>query len=41
MDEIYDSFETFVGRSSPWHPVIAADQPGAVELTRRVRHCRR
>ncbi|MFG3282589.1 UDP-N-acetylmuramate--L-alanine ligase [Streptomyces sp. NPDC048111] len=38
MDEIYDSFETFVGKVVPGGTlVIAADQPGAVELTRRVR----
>ncbi|GHB53406.1 UDP-N-acetylmuramate--L-alanine ligase [Streptomyces xanthochromogenes] len=38
MDEIYDSFETFVGKVRPGGTlVIAADQPGAVELTRRVR----
>ncbi len=38
MDEIYDSFETFVGKIVPGGTlVISADQPGAVELTRRVR----
>ncbi|WP_406505875.1 UDP-N-acetylmuramate--L-alanine ligase [Streptomyces sp. NBC_00212] len=38
MDEIYDSFETFVGKVRPGGTlVIAADQPGAVELTQRVR----
>ncbi|MCX5417393.1 UDP-N-acetylmuramate--L-alanine ligase [Streptomyces sp. NBC_00059] len=38
MDEIYESFETFVGKVVPGGTlVIAADQPGAVELTRRVR----
>ncbi|MFI9102657.1 UDP-N-acetylmuramate--L-alanine ligase [Streptomyces fildesensis] len=38
MDEIYDSFETFVGRIRPGGTlVISADQPGAVELTSRVR----
>ncbi|GAA2466179.1 UDP-N-acetylmuramate--L-alanine ligase [Streptomyces mauvecolor] len=38
MDEIYDSFETFVGKVRPGGTlVIAADQPGAVELTKRVR----
>ncbi|HET6357532.1 UDP-N-acetylmuramate--L-alanine ligase [Streptomyces sp.] len=38
MDEIYDSFETFVGKVVPGGTlVIAADQPGAVELTSRVR----
>ncbi|AYG79706.1 UDP-N-acetylmuramate--L-alanine ligase [Streptomyces hundungensis] len=38
MDEIYDSFEIFVGKVRPGGTlVIAADQPGAVELTRRVR----
>ncbi|MCT9090639.1 UDP-N-acetylmuramate--L-alanine ligase [Streptomyces sp. ASQP_92] len=38
MDEIYDSFETFVGKIRPGGTlVIAADQPGAVELTQRVR----
>lgn len=38
MDEIYDSFETFVGKVVPGGTlVISADQAGAVELTRRVR----
>ncbi|MEU4493535.1 UDP-N-acetylmuramate--L-alanine ligase [Streptomyces sp. NPDC023998] len=38
MDEIYDSFETFVGKVVPGGTlVISADQPGAVELTQRVR----
>ncbi|MFC7302872.1 UDP-N-acetylmuramate--L-alanine ligase [Streptomyces monticola] len=38
MDEIYDSFETFAGKIVPGGTlVIAADQPGAVELTRRIR----
>ncbi|SFE88167.1 UDP-N-acetylmuramate--L-alanine ligase [Actinacidiphila alni] len=38
MDEIYDSFETFVGKIRPGGTlVISADQPGAVELTSRVR----
>ncbi|MFJ2114262.1 MULTISPECIES: UDP-N-acetylmuramate--L-alanine ligase [unclassified Streptomyces] len=38
MDEIYESFETFVGKIVPGGTlVISADQPGAVELTRRVR----
>ncbi|GAA1374152.1 UDP-N-acetylmuramate--L-alanine ligase [Streptomyces beijiangensis] len=38
MDEIYDSFETFVGKVVPGGTlVITADQPGAVELTSRVR----
>ncbi|MFF4187554.1 UDP-N-acetylmuramate--L-alanine ligase [Streptomyces sp. NPDC001691] len=38
MDEIYESFETFVGKVRPGGTlVIAADQPGAVELTQRVR----
>ncbi|MGP9017893.1 UDP-N-acetylmuramate--L-alanine ligase [Streptomyces sp. BR1] len=38
MDEIYDSFETFVGKVVPGGTlVVAADQPGAAELTRRVR----
>ncbi|WP_331447480.1 UDP-N-acetylmuramate--L-alanine ligase [Streptomyces xanthochromogenes] len=38
MDEIYDSFEIFVGKVRPGGTlVISADQPGAVELTRRVR----
>ncbi|MFD9872389.1 UDP-N-acetylmuramate--L-alanine ligase [Streptomyces niveus] len=38
MDEIYESFETFVGKIVPGGTlVIAADQPGAVELTAKVR----
>ncbi|MFE2373170.1 UDP-N-acetylmuramate--L-alanine ligase [Streptomyces sp. NPDC059398] len=38
MDEIYDSFETFVGKVVPGGTlVINADQPGAVELTSRIR----
>ncbi|NBE51912.1 UDP-N-acetylmuramate--L-alanine ligase [Streptomyces boluensis] len=38
MDEIYDSFETFTGKVVPGGTlVIAADQSGAVELTRRIR----
>lgn len=38
MDEIYDSFETFVGKVVPGGTlVVSADQSGAVELTRRVR----
>lgn len=38
MDEIYDSFETFVGKIVPGGTlVVSADQSGAVELTRRVR----
>ncbi|NDZ82958.1 UDP-N-acetylmuramate--L-alanine ligase [Streptomyces sp. SID10853] len=38
MDEIYDSFETFVGKIVPGGTlVINADQQGAVELTARVR----
>ncbi|MEU3347742.1 UDP-N-acetylmuramate--L-alanine ligase [Streptomyces sp. NPDC006700] len=37
MDEIYESFETFVDRIVPGGTlVIAADHPGARELTRRV-----
>ena len=37
MEEIYDSFETFIGRITPGGTlVISADQAGAVELTRRV-----
>ncbi|CAM5386656.1 UDP-N-acetylmuramate--L-alanine ligase OS=Streptomyces alboniger OX=132473 GN=murC PE=3 SV=1 [Streptomyces alboniger] len=37
MDEIYESFETFAGRVVPGGTlVIAADQDGARELTRRV-----
>ncbi|MFI6088729.1 UDP-N-acetylmuramate--L-alanine ligase [Streptomyces sp. NPDC051218] len=38
MDEIYESFETFAGKIVPGGTlVIAADQSGAAELTRRVR----
>ncbi|MFI7383912.1 UDP-N-acetylmuramate--L-alanine ligase [Streptomyces sp. NPDC049813] len=38
MDEIYDSFEIFTSKIVPGGTlVIAADQPGAVELTRRIR----
>ncbi|MFE3824585.1 UDP-N-acetylmuramate--L-alanine ligase [Streptomyces sp. NPDC059092] len=38
MDEIYESFETFVGKIVPGGTlVISADQTGAVELTARVR----
>ncbi|MFE0101964.1 UDP-N-acetylmuramate--L-alanine ligase [Streptomyces sp. NPDC059009] len=38
MDEIYESFETFVGKVKPGGTlVISADQPGAIELTKRVR----
>ncbi|WP_232544690.1 UDP-N-acetylmuramate--L-alanine ligase [Streptomyces buecherae] len=38
MDEIYESFETFVARVRPGGTlVVAADQSGARELTRRVR----
>ncbi|MFB8348024.1 UDP-N-acetylmuramate--L-alanine ligase [Streptomyces niveus] len=38
MDEIYESFETFVGKIVPGGTlVIAADQPGAVELTAKIR----
>ncbi|MCX4670753.1 UDP-N-acetylmuramate--L-alanine ligase [Streptomyces sp. NBC_01381] len=38
MDEIYESFETFAGKIVPGGTlVIAADQPGAVELTARLR----
>ncbi|WP_330173072.1 UDP-N-acetylmuramate--L-alanine ligase [Streptomyces sp. NBC_01498] len=38
MDEIYESFETFVGKIVPGGAlVITADQPGAVELTGRIR----
>ncbi|MFE7118925.1 UDP-N-acetylmuramate--L-alanine ligase, partial [Streptomyces sp. NPDC057654] len=37
MDEIYESFETFVGRVRPGGTlVISADHPGARELTRRI-----
>ncbi|CAG6397310.1 UDP-N-acetylmuramate--L-alanine ligase [Streptomyces cocklensis] len=38
IEEIYDSFETFVGKVRPGGTlVVSADQPGAVELTSRVR----
>ncbi|MYS24623.1 UDP-N-acetylmuramate--L-alanine ligase [Streptomyces sp. DvalAA-14] len=38
LEEIYQSFETFVGRIRPGGTlVVSADQPGAVELTSRVR----
>ncbi|POX38629.1 UDP-N-acetylmuramate--L-alanine ligase [Streptomyces sp. Ru73] len=38
MDEIYESFETFVGRVRPGGTlVVSADHPGARELTARVR----
>jgi UDP-N-acetylmuramate--alanine ligase len=38
LEEIYDSFETFVGKIRPGGTlVISADQPGAVELASRVR----
>ncbi|MFD6420700.1 UDP-N-acetylmuramate--L-alanine ligase [Streptomyces sp. NPDC060198] len=38
MDEIYESFEKFAGKINPGGTlVVAADQPGAVELTRRLR----
>ncbi|MEU6123164.1 UDP-N-acetylmuramate--L-alanine ligase [Streptomyces sp. NPDC047123] len=38
MDEIYESFEIFAGKIVPGGTlVISADQPGAVELTRRLR----
>ncbi|MEW2634902.1 UDP-N-acetylmuramate--L-alanine ligase [Streptomyces sp. NPDC048389] len=38
MDEIYESFQTFVGKVVPGGTlVISADQAGAAELTRRVR----
>ncbi|GAA3039842.1 hypothetical protein GCM10020000_17810 [Streptomyces olivoverticillatus] len=38
MEEIYESFETFVGRIRPGGTlVVSADQEGARELTRRVR----
>ncbi|SHM77015.1 UDP-N-acetylmuramate--L-alanine ligase [Actinacidiphila paucisporea] len=38
LEEIYDSFETFVGKVRPGGTlVVSADQPGAVELTSRVR----
>ncbi|MFJ1748393.1 UDP-N-acetylmuramate--L-alanine ligase [Streptomyces sp. NPDC088116] len=42
MDEIYESFETFTGKIVPGGTlVIAADQPGAVELASRVRELSR
>ncbi|NJP48330.1 UDP-N-acetylmuramate--L-alanine ligase [Actinacidiphila epipremni] len=38
LEEIHDSFVTFVGKVRPGGTlVVSADQPGAVELTRRVR----
>ncbi|MEU7647926.1 UDP-N-acetylmuramate--L-alanine ligase [Streptomyces huasconensis] len=38
MEEIYESFEIFAGKIVPGGTlVISADQPGAVELTERVR----
>jgi UDP-N-acetylmuramate--alanine ligase len=38
LEEIYESFETFVGKIRPGGTlVISADQSGAAELTRRVR----
>ncbi|MFE0178419.1 UDP-N-acetylmuramate--L-alanine ligase [Streptomyces sp. NPDC059002] len=38
MDEIYESFEIFAGKVVPGGTlVISADQPGAVELTKRLR----
>ncbi|CAG7654040.1 UDP-N-acetylmuramate--L-alanine ligase [Actinacidiphila bryophytorum] len=38
IEEIYESFETFVGKVRPGGTlVVSADQPGAVELTSRVR----
>ncbi|MFC4034913.1 UDP-N-acetylmuramate--L-alanine ligase [Streptomyces polygonati] len=38
LEEIYQSFETFVGKIRPGGTlVVSADQPGAVELTSRVR----
>ncbi|MBY8878505.1 UDP-N-acetylmuramate--L-alanine ligase [Actinacidiphila acidipaludis] len=38
MEEIYDSFVTFAGKIRPGGTlVVSADQPGAVELTARVR----
>ncbi|MFF1376213.1 UDP-N-acetylmuramate--L-alanine ligase [Streptomyces sp. NPDC058308] len=38
MEEIYESFEIFAGKVVPGGTlVISADQPGAVELTKRVR----
>ncbi|MFE9849787.1 UDP-N-acetylmuramate--L-alanine ligase [Streptomyces sp. NPDC005576] len=42
MDEIYESFEKFAGKIIPGGTlVVAADQPGAVELTRRLRESAR
>ncbi|WP_328718708.1 UDP-N-acetylmuramate--L-alanine ligase [Streptomyces sp. NBC_00247] len=42
MDEIYESFEKFAGKITPGGTlVVAADQPGAVELTRRLRESAR
>jgi len=38
LEEVYESFETFVGKIRPGGTlVVSADQPGAVELTSRVR----
>ena len=38
LEEIYESFEIFVGKIRPGGTlVVSADQPGAVELTSRVR----
>jgi UDP-N-acetylmuramate--alanine ligase len=38
LEEVYDSFVAFVGKIRPGGTlVVSADQPGAVELTRRVR----
>jgi UDP-N-acetylmuramate--alanine ligase len=38
MEEVYDSFETFVGKVRPGGTlVISADQPGAVHLASRIR----
>jgi UDP-N-acetylmuramate--alanine ligase len=38
LEEVYESFETFVGKVRPGGTlVVSADQPGAVELTSRVR----
>ncbi|WP_435174153.1 UDP-N-acetylmuramate--L-alanine ligase [Actinacidiphila sp. bgisy145] len=38
LEEVYESFEEFVGRVRPGGTlVVSADQPGAVELTSRVR----
>ncbi|MFG2226790.1 UDP-N-acetylmuramate--L-alanine ligase [Streptomyces sp. NPDC050161] len=37
MDEIYESFETFIGRVRPGGTlVVCADQPGARELTEKI-----